>query len=299
MKIANPIYDSVFKYLMEDTEIAKELISVIIGEEVVELELRPQEHTGKSEQYLVMIFRLDFKAIIKTKEGTLKKILIELQKGKKAEDITRFRKYLGENYIKKDLIQTEDGVVTKDLPIIAIYFLGFSLKNVPTSALKVNRVYTDLIENVELNGPKEEFIEMLSHDSYIIQIPRLRIEVKNEMERILNVFNQSYVVDGDNRILEINDSDIESDLIQKMANRLRFAILDEKVQNQISIEEEVERTIEKHIRDNSKLMEALEVKEKTLEENEKKIQDHQKEIAAQQKIIEELNRKLKDQKDKE
>ncbi|MCP4402531.1 MAG: hypothetical protein GY801_35150 [bacterium] len=37
MHIANPIYDVVFKYLLEDNEIAKLLISTIISEEVVEL----------------------------------------------------------------------------------------------------------------------------------------------------------------------------------------------------------------------------------------------------------------------
>jgi hypothetical protein len=43
MIIANPIYDVVFKYLLEDIEIARELLSTILGEEIVSLNLRPQE----------------------------------------------------------------------------------------------------------------------------------------------------------------------------------------------------------------------------------------------------------------
>jgi hypothetical protein len=35
MYIANPIYDVVFKYLMEDNKVTKQFISVIIGEEVI------------------------------------------------------------------------------------------------------------------------------------------------------------------------------------------------------------------------------------------------------------------------
>ena len=35
MKIANPIYDVVFKYLMENNEIAKDILSVILNEEIV------------------------------------------------------------------------------------------------------------------------------------------------------------------------------------------------------------------------------------------------------------------------
>jgi len=49
MKVANPIYDTVFKYLMEDTEIARRLLSKIIGEEIIKIEVRPQEHTYKTE----------------------------------------------------------------------------------------------------------------------------------------------------------------------------------------------------------------------------------------------------------
>ena len=45
VQIANPIYDVVFKYLMEDNAIAKLVISSIIGEEIIELEPKPQERT--------------------------------------------------------------------------------------------------------------------------------------------------------------------------------------------------------------------------------------------------------------
>ncbi|MEY4205136.1 MAG: hypothetical protein RL013_2840, partial [Bacteroidota bacterium] len=35
MIIANPLYDVVFKYLLEDIEIAKELLAAILGEDIV------------------------------------------------------------------------------------------------------------------------------------------------------------------------------------------------------------------------------------------------------------------------
>ena len=35
IQIANPIYDSVFKYLMEDERIAKTLLSALLKKEVV------------------------------------------------------------------------------------------------------------------------------------------------------------------------------------------------------------------------------------------------------------------------
>ncbi len=45
MEIANPIYDVIFKYLMEDNEIASLIISTITNEDIVELEFLPQERT--------------------------------------------------------------------------------------------------------------------------------------------------------------------------------------------------------------------------------------------------------------
>ena len=55
MIIANPIYDTVFKFLLEDLTIGKKLISVIIGEEVLELEVRPQEQTTPSNKFLLTV----------------------------------------------------------------------------------------------------------------------------------------------------------------------------------------------------------------------------------------------------
>ena len=141
MKLANPIYDTVFKYLMEDTEIARRLLSKIIGEEIIKIEVRPQEHTYKAEKHDITVLRFDFKATIQLKEqlstnktgkknwkAKYKTVLIELQKAKKPKDIERFRRYLGNNYKKKDTITDADGKIQSvDLPIVTIYFLGLSL----------------------------------------------------------------------------------------------------------------------------------------------------------------------------
>lgn len=56
VQIANPIYDVVFKYLMNDEKVAKLLLTAIIGREVVSLEFRPAEHhfPVELEQLLVL-----------------------------------------------------------------------------------------------------------------------------------------------------------------------------------------------------------------------------------------------------
>lgn len=257
MKIANPIYDVFFKYLMEDIDIAKGLLSKIIGEEILALELKPQEQSTRSTKFQIIIFRLDFKALIQTKTGKPKKILIELQKGKLPEDILRFRRYLGENYQKEDvhnLAGTEQKAV---LPIITIYFLGFKLHNIKTSVLKVNRRYHDLIHQKVIET-KEDFIEQLTHDSYVIQIRRLPPKSQTELERILQVFNQLYMTD-DRKILELPKEALKDDeLLQMMVNRLSKAVMNEEVYVKAILEEEVESKIEKHIRSAQKAREAEE-----------------------------------------
>ncbi len=271
MLIANPIYDVVFKYLMEDTEIARRLLSKITGEDIIEISVQPQEFAGRSDKFEIIILRLDFKATIKTKDGKRKKVLIELQKGKNSADIMRFRKYLGDNYRKEDSVENDEKKKTA-LPIITIYFLGFRLSNVMTSIMKVNREYIDLITDKKIDT-KEEFVEKLTHDSYVIQIPRLKKKVRNEIERVLKVFNQSYVTNGDKKTLEFSEKDLENDdLLQLIAKRLRKAATEEDLLRKIEIEEEVENTIEQHIREkqilaekNSKLKQTLSEKNEEIE----------------------------------
>ena len=111
--IANPIYDVVFKNLMTTSkgtnkDNAGYFVGSILGEEISDIELLPQEYTyhtklkkktgKKKEGETLTTIRLDFIATIRTKNGELKKVLIEIQKSKKPVDLIRFRTYLGEQY---------------------------------------------------------------------------------------------------------------------------------------------------------------------------------------------------------
>lgn len=43
MEIANPIYDTVFKFMMEDKKVAALFVGAITGYDVEDVELRPTE----------------------------------------------------------------------------------------------------------------------------------------------------------------------------------------------------------------------------------------------------------------
>jgi len=296
MKLANPIYDTVFKYLMEDTEIARRLLSKIIGEEITKIEVRPQEHTYKTEKHDITVLRFDFKATIELKEklstnkktkknwkAKYKTVLIELQKAKKPKDIERFRRYLADNYKKKDTITDADGIIQSvDLPIVTIYILGYAIPPIKTSVLKINRVYVDLNTHKPLEI-QTEFIEKLTHDCYAILIKKLPKAARSELEQILQIFNQTYILGSDKKFLEIKEELVKSnDLLELMSGRLKEAATDEKIIEGILVEQEVEEVIDQHIRDKEELKEALKKRDEKLKE--------------QNRLIEALQKQLKDKK---
>jgi len=276
--IANPIYDVVFKYLLEDLDIAKGLISRILGCEIESLEVHSQEtqqETNLPEIPGLRLLRLDFKAVIwvkeeenleksenenpkktakkkinlteKTEGGAKyerKKVLIELQKSKELFDILRFRKYLAENYSKADTIMISAGKnQTEVLPIVTIYFLGFLLEHIPFPVLKVGKQFQNVLKgtNFELKK-REDFVDLLTHESYMIQILRLEDKLLNPLEKILLLFNQKYRLKEDKHRLFIEEN-VGDILVEKAQSRLARAAGDEDFRKKMDIEDEMERTV--------------------------------------------------------
>jgi hypothetical protein len=246
MKIANPIYDAAFKYLMEDMDIAKGLLSLILQEDIISLEMKPQELITTS-TIGFRIFRIDFKAIIKTKKGKSKTILIEIQKAKKESDfeILRFRRYLGINYQMQEDIISDSGTQQKaSLPITTVYFLGFNLKHILTPVAVAKRQYINLLTGRKLKtGTQEVFFEQLSHDMFAIQIRRLKMEIQTEIEKMLDVFSTKKYRTTDKKVLEYT-GDTSDPRVARMVNRLNLAMFDPDVQRKMWAEEELEMELE-------------------------------------------------------
>jgi hypothetical protein len=125
--IANPIYDTVFKKLMENKRIAKFFLRTLLSENIISVNARPQKFTyrkkperekeGKSsdgDSVGYSIFRIDFMATIETGDGEWKKILIEVQKSWDETDVIRFRNYLAEQYSRVDRVRRGDRPACND-----------------------------------------------------------------------------------------------------------------------------------------------------------------------------------------
>ena len=235
MIIANPVYDIVFKRLMENGNIAKGLLSRILGEEIVSLEFRPQEFTDKKE-LSITLFRIDFSAIVKTKDGIRRNVLIEIQKAKLPTDLIRFRNYLGSHYKKSD--ESDDGL-GDPLPIITVYFLNFCLDKALPKIIHVSREYRDAT-NGEVFTIRHEFIESLTHDSYLVQIPLLDSDMENDLERSLMVFNQNYITSKSKRKLLLEGlNDTDDVLVKEMVRELEKTAADSSLDKYYELEEEM------------------------------------------------------------
>ena len=122
--VANPIYDTVFKYLMEDERIARTILSALLQKDVLSVEMRPQEFADEKNGK-ISLYRIDFGATVREKDGTERRILIELQKSWVDEEFLRPRQYLGFRYISANIC--DEGF---SIPMVTIYLLGHKVGDI-------------------------------------------------------------------------------------------------------------------------------------------------------------------------
>lgn len=264
VSIANPIYDSVFKYLMEDERIAKTLISALLKKEVVEVDMRRNEYTNGTRDNISM-FRIDFGARIKEEDGSTKLVLIELQKTWLETETLRFRQYLGAQYANPENILKDCENDGYGIPMIAVYLLGHKVGDIEEPVLYVKHKALDYDGNHVTKGIPDPFVDSLTHDSIIVQIPRLRGHVNNRLDKVLSVFDQSLKEKGNHQVLSVDEDKFNGDLeMMHILHRLITAASDSKLRQDMNVEDEFFSAIEN--RDT-----ALMQKDKTIAEQKEQI----------------------------
>ena len=284
MYIANPIYDVVFKYMMEDLKVAKTFISAIIGEEVENLDFCPQELTTKYREGSLTVIRMDFLARIKTPDG-YKAVIIEMQKALLSSDIRRFRRYIGTQYQSKSNIYKDEKGNEHSRPIYCIFFLGQSLDVPDVPVLTVTNIVKDRATGRELTL-RNEFIESLHHQSWIVQIPNLKKHRRDDLEKLLSIFDQNKITDS-NHILNVKEEDFPEEF-RHIIRRLKQAAESEEVAEQMNAEDDL-------IYDFQNLERQIAARDEKLEEKDKKLEEKNKKIEEQDKKLEEKNMKLEEQ----
>ncbi|MCI5116998.1 MAG: hypothetical protein D3913_03360 [Candidatus Electrothrix sp. LOE1_4_5] len=277
MKVANPLYDVVFKYLMQDMRVAKLVISHIIEQEIESLDFAFTELNRKLPNGGLTVLRIDFAAKIREPDGSSKLVLIELQKAKFPTDITRFRKYLGKQYQEESNIRLDERTGKKKaLPIISIYILGHNLEYNDSPVIHVKRAYYDHATKEQLTR-KEEFIESLTHDSYIIQVRRLRKKHRNKLETLLSIFDQSNTSKESKHFLDVLESSFP-DEFKVIIRRLHKASASKELCDDMNMEDEILEELATQER-----LIAYERAEKEKAEAEKRKAEKEKEKAEEEK----------------
>jgi len=238
MLIANPIYDVVFKRMMENERVAKFFIGTLLEQTIENVVVKPQEFTYTDKLAALAVFRLDFIATIKTESGEHKKVLIEIQKAKNQIDLMRFRNYLAEQYKNEDTINEQKEV----LPITTIYILGFTLPEIETPCLKVERNYKDQINKTSLTT-KSDFVEKLTHDSFIVQVERITDRYQTRLDKLLSIFEQSNFVD-DKKITKEYTHEVDLEEVKIATDILHHSGTNAEEKQKIETEQEAWRTVD-------------------------------------------------------
>ena len=241
--VANPLYDAVFKYLMEDERIAKTILSALLKKQVVEVEMRRHEYPNISRDTISM-FRVDFSAKVKEDDGSEHLILIELQKTWLETETLRFRQYLAVQYNNKENMRKDTGGKYA-LPTVAVYLLGHRIGNINESVVYAKHDIYDYDGKLLPLKEPDPFVESLQHDSIIVQIPLLRGKVNNHLEKVLSVFDQSLTYSQDQHVLEVNEDEYAGDEeMDYILRRLVSAAAAPDIRNRMNAEDEFFKALE-------------------------------------------------------
>ena len=245
MEVANPIYDVVFKYLLQNQRVARLLIGRITGLAVQSLNVSPQETSvhrtpdAPDIELPLTLLRMDFAARVQTADGGEQQVLIEIQKANAPTVIERFRRYLGHQIASGDNILTHPSGRTEAVPIVTIYFLGYALDHLSDEAvIDVCPRVTERRTGRELQA-SHPLVEGIHHRSHIIQIPRLASRRRDELERVLAIFDQGLVKGngrGDAHVLTIAEEEYPAEC-GFVLRQLREAMAEEEVRRSMEGED--------------------------------------------------------------
>ena len=277
ISIANPIYDVVFKYLMEDERIAKTILSALLKKEVRSVALRRNEYSNTSRDS-ISIFRLDFNATVVEQDGSERLILVELQKTWLETETLRFRQYLGAQYSQSDNIIIRDGR-RYGLPMVAVYILGHRVGDIDKPVIYVKHDVYDYNGEKVTEGIPDPFVESLIHDSIIVQIPLLKNFASGRLAKVLSIFDQSRKDKSSEQLLNVDESAYDGDNdMEYIVHRLTSAAADTELRQNMNVEDEYFSAIEER---DTQLMQ----QEKTIKEQAGKLEEQAGKLEEQSNTI--------------
>ena len=241
--VANPLYDAVFKYLMEDDRIAKTILTALLKKKVIDVKIRRNEYANLTRRESISMFRIDFAATVLDGDNKPHLMLIELQKTWLPTETLRFRRYLALQYNNEENMLKEEHEKYA-IPMVAIYLLGHRVGKIEEPVIYVNHHAYNYDDKKVEEGIPDPFVESLQHDSIIVQIPLLHGRVNNRLEKVLCLFDQTNVADN-KKVIKVDDKQFEGDNdMEYIVRRLQSAAADPDMRYQMNAEDEFLKELE-------------------------------------------------------
>lgn len=286
--IANPLYDTVFKFLMEDKRVSAIIIGRLLQKRIKSISQRNNDVTQAGVDGLRLL-RLDYAAVVEDDNGDEVEVCIELQRASTETEVERFRQYLATQYSNKANVDKRGN----PLHIISIYFLGHNLDKDETPAVMyVDHVCRD--EGLQiLKMPKLTFVEAMTHNLIIVQTLKLKPRPNTLLGRLLDIFRIKPEMRSD-KTIEYDEREDEDDTgMVTVLRRLEQAAANEKLKKEMLLEDEL-LTIIKSAKTAGR---ALEEKQQELKKAKDELKEAKDELKETKDELKETKDELKEAKE--
>jgi hypothetical protein len=119
--------------------------------------------------------------------------------------------------------------------------LGFKSPEILTPCIKVERNDKDLINKTTLDA-KSDFVEKLTHDSYVVQVERITDRYSTKLDMLLSVFEQTNFVD-DKKIIKEFKHTTEPEEVKILTDILHYSGTNPEEKRKIEMEQEAWRSV--------------------------------------------------------
>ncbi len=180
------------------------------------------------------------------------------------------------------------------LPMVAVYLLGHRVGDIKEPVVYVNHDVYDYNGKVVKDGKEEPFVESLTHNSIIVQIPRLKGRVNNRLEKVLSVFDQSRKDAEDKQVLNIDENKYEDDAdMMYMLHRLTAAAADSEMRQDMNVEDEYYKAIEDRDTAIMKREKELKQKDEQLQQKDEQLQQKSEQLQQRDEQLQQRDEQLK------
>ena len=129
--------------------------------------------------------------------------------------------------------------------MVAVYLLGHRVGDIDKAVVYVNHKALDYDGKEVENGMDDPFINSLTHDSILVQIPLLHGKINNRLDKVLSVFDQSQRDKKNQQMLCLEGDKYKDDSdMMYIVHRLGLATMSANIRQEMNDEDEYYSAIE-------------------------------------------------------